>query len=82
MSARRNTLRALPLTALVVRVSLLCAMAGLVAWAVVLAAHFLFEVGRPSLLALALAIPRGAVFGAIAAAILHAYWKRHPVDPD
>ncbi len=78
MTVRRNRLRALPLPALVVRVALLGAAAGIVAWTAVLAAHLLFDVGRPSRLELALAIPRGALFGAIAACILHAWWKRHP----
>jgi len=41
-----------------------------------LVAHFLFDVSRPSLLSLILAIPRGALFGIILALILFALWNR------
>ena len=73
-----NSMRAMSLSALIVRLGLVGAFAGLVAWLTVLGLHLLFEVSRPSWLALLLAIPRGAVVGMILALVLHAYWKRHP----
>ena len=76
MKTNWNALRALSLPALLVRFGLAGAVAGLVAWLAVLGLHLLFEVSRPSWLALLLAILRGAVFGLILALILHAYWKR------
>jgi len=73
-----NSMRAMSLPALIVRLGLVGAFAGLVAWLTVLGLHLLFEVSRPSWVALLLAIPRGAVVGMILALVLHAYWKRHP----
>ncbi len=61
---------------------LIGAVAGLAAWGVVLAAGALFEFDKPGVVALLLAIPRGALFGAVLAVILHAYWKRHPGKND
>ena len=73
-----NSIRAMSLSSIVVRLGLVGAIAGFVAWVVVFGMHVLFEVSRPSAMALLLAIPRGAVFGIILALILHGYWKRHP----
>lgn len=52
------------------------AASGLLAWLVAYAAHFVFGVDKPSVLALVLAIPRGALYGVIMALILSAYWTR------
>jgi len=52
------------------------AVAGFVAWAFAFAGHLLFGISRPGALALLLAVPRGALFGAILALILRAYWNR------
>ena len=71
-------MRAMSLSALLVRLGLVGAFSGLVAWLAVLGLHLLFEVSRPSWVELLLAIPRGAVVGMILALVLHAYWKRHP----
>ena len=71
-------MRAMSLPALVVRLGLVGAFAGLVAWLTVLGLHLFFEVARPSWVALLLAIARGAVVVMILALVLHAYWKRHP----
>jgi len=71
-------MRAMSLSSIVVRMGLVGATAGLLAWVLFLGLHVLFEVPRPSGMALLLAIPRGAIFGMILALILHAYWKRHP----
>jgi len=62
---------------LVVRLAAVGALAGFAAWALVFVAHLLFEVSRPSTIALLLAIPRGAIFGTVLALILRAYWNRH-----
>jgi hypothetical protein len=78
MKASWDSMRAMSLPALVVRVGLVGAFAGLVAWLTVLGLHLIFEVSRPSWVALLLAIARGAVVGMILALVLHAYWKRHP----
>ena len=78
MKTNWNALRAKSLPALIARFGLAGALAGLTAWLAVLGLHLLFEVSRPSWLALLLAIPRGAVLGTILALVLHAYWKRHP----
>jgi hypothetical protein len=77
MRANWERMRAMSLSALVVRLGLAGALAGLVAWLAVLGLHLLFEVSRPSWVALLLAMPRGAVFGMTLALVLHAYWRRH-----
>ena len=71
-------MRAMPLPALMVRLGLAGALAGIAAWLLVLGLHLFLQVSRPSWVALLLAIPRGAVFGMILALVLHAFWKRHP----
>jgi hypothetical protein len=78
MTRNWSSMRAMSLPTIVVSLGVVGAIAGLVAWLLVLGLHLLFEVSRPSGMALLLAIPRGAVFGMILALILHAYWKRHP----
>ena len=82
MKAGWHSMRALSLPALIVRLGLAGAFAGLVAWLAVLGLHLVFETSKPSWLALLLAVPRGAVFGAILALILCAYWRRHPGTGD
>ena len=62
--------------ALVVRLAGLGAFAGFAAWAFVFVADLLLETGRPSVTALLLAVPRGAIFGVILALILGMFWKR------
>lgn len=69
-------MRAMSRWSLVVRFGMVGAFAGFAAWAMVLAAHTLFDVSRPSGISLLLAIPRGALFGIILAVILHAFWNR------
>ena len=73
-----NAMSAMSRVSLVVHIGLVGAVAGIVAWAVVLVGHMLFEIGKPSGLSLLLAIPRGALFGIILALILHEYLKKHP----
>ncbi len=76
MASTKIALRAMSRWSLVVRLGIAGAFAGFAAWAVVLAAHILFGVSRPSGISLLLAIPRGALFGIILALILHAFWNR------
>jgi putative flippase GtrA len=78
MTTNWNSMREMSLSALIVRLGLVGALAGLVAWLTVLSLHLLSEGSRPSWVALLLAIPRGAVVGMILALVLHAYWKHHP----
>ena len=65
-------------SSLVMFFGLIGAVAGLVAWGVVLTAGALLGFDRPGVVALLLAIPRGALFGVILALCLHAYWRRRP----
>jgi RsiW-degrading membrane proteinase PrsW (M82 family) len=76
MASIKTAMRAMSRWSLVVRLGMAGAFAGFAAWAVVLAAHILFGVSRPSGVSLLLAIPRGALFGIILALILHAFWNR------
>jgi len=77
-----DSMRTMSRSSLIVRIGMVGAVAGLASWGLVLAAHGLFGFGRPSVTALLLAIPRGALFGVILALILHAYWRRHPGKDD
>lgn len=61
---------------LVLRFATVGAFAGLVSWVLVYALHLLFDISKPSVMALLLAVPRGAVFGVILALILWMYWSR------
>ncbi len=76
MGTTRHSMREMKRLALVVRLGLIGAFAGLGAWILVLAGHFVFGIGQPAIVALVLAIPRGALFGAILSLILHAWWRR------
>lgn len=78
MHNRYKAMSAMSRASLVVYIGLTGAVAGLVAWVVVLVGHMLFEISKPSGLSLLLAIPRGVLFGIILALILHDYWKKHP----
>ena len=78
MKENWSSLRAMSLAALIVRLALAGAFAGLVAWLVALGLYSLLEASRPSWVALLLAKARGAVVGLILALVLHAYWKRNP----
>ena len=78
MLNRLRALSGMSRVALVVYLGLAGAAAGIVAWAVVLVGHMLFEIGKPSMLSLLLAIPRGALFGILLAFILRAYWAKYP----
>jgi len=60
--------------AFIARLAAMGAVAGWVSWLVALAVYPLFGARRPSLLSLLLAIPRGALFGALLALALGVYW--------
>ena len=63
---------------LVARFAAIGAFAGFASWALVFAGHLLFDIGRPSGIALVLAVPRGALFAVVLGLILRAYWiRRH-----
>jgi len=62
---------------LVVRLAALGAFAGFASWALVWVLDLMFRFGRPSAMALVLAIPRGAVFGVVLALVLRVYWNRN-----
>lgn len=68
--------RALGTWSLVLYLATVGAFAGFAAWAVIFVAHLLFDVGRPSGIALLLAIPRGAIYAVVLGLILRAYWNK------
>jgi len=70
------SLRAMKRGALVRYLAAVGGFAGLIAWLFAYAAAGVFDIGKPSVLALVLAIPRGALYGVILALILRAYWRR------
>jgi hypothetical protein len=72
-----NAMRAMSRLSLSARLGLVGAVAGFAAWVLVLVAHVLFDVDRPSGISLLLAIPRGALFAIILGLILHAYWRKN-----
>ena len=61
---------------LVVRSAAIGAFAGFGAWALVFALRLLVDGSTPSVIALVLAVPRGALFAVVLALILRAYWNR------
>lgn len=69
-------MRALPLPYFFGYFAAIGAAAGLGAWLLIFVLGLLSDLEEPSGLALALAIPRGALFGVILALILRAVWKR------
>ncbi len=74
-----NSLRswnALGKWSLFARLAAVGAFAGFAAWALVWVLDLVFQLGRPSAMALALAIPRGAIFGVVLALVLRVYWNR------
>ena len=73
-----SSYRTLSRWALVARCALWGFAAGLLAWVLVLGLRLLVDGSAPTINALFWAMPRGALFGAILALILHAWWQRHP----
>lgn len=61
---------------LVVRLAMVGAVSGAAAWVLVLVLHLLFGISRPGAVALMLAVPRGALIGAVLGFALAAYWDR------
>jgi hypothetical protein len=54
----------------VARFAAIGALSGFAAWALIFGAHLLFGIPRPTGMALILAVPRGALFGAILALLV------------
>ena len=73
-----STYRVLSRWALVARFALVGFIAGAVAWVLVLGVRLLAGDSGPTITSLFWAMPRGALFGAILALILHAWWRSHP----
>jgi hypothetical protein len=72
--------RALSRWALVGRFALLGFVAGFVAWVLVFGLRTLAGDSGPTITSLLWAMPRGALFGAIFALVLHTWWRRHPIQ--
>ena len=70
--------RTLSRWALVTRFALVGFVAGFFAWVLVLGLRLLVDGSSPTITSLLWAMPRGALFGAILALILHTWWRRHP----
>jgi len=75
-----STYRGLSRSSLVVRFALVGFFAGFFAWVLVLGLRLLAGDSGPTITSLLWAMPRGALFGAIIALILHAWWRRHPIQ--
>ena len=82
MTTDLRSFREMGMWSLGLRLAALGAFAGFAAWTVVWIAALMFQIGRPSVLALALAIPRGAIFGTVLALILRAHWYRRRSQDD
>ena len=52
------------------------AVAGLLSWCLMWPVHALLDIGRPDVLSLVLAVPRGALFGAVLGLLLSAWWRK------
>ncbi len=76
--ASLSTYRTLSRLALVARLALVGFFAGFFAWVLVLGLRLLVDGSGPTIASLLWAMPRGALFGAILALIMHAWWQRHP----
>jgi hypothetical protein len=73
-----STYRTLSRWALVARFVLVGFIAGFIAWVLVFGLRLLAGDSGPTITSLLWAMPRGALFGAILALIMHAWWQRHP----
>ena len=73
-----STYRTLPRWTLVARFALVGFFAGFFAWVLVFGLRLLAGDGGPTVTSLLWAMPRGALFGAILALILHTWWRSHP----
>ena len=72
--------RALSRWALVGRLALLGFVAGFIAWVLVFGLRTLAGDSGPTITSLLWAMPRGALFGAIFALVLHTWWRHHPIQ--
>ena len=76
--ANLSACRALSRWSLVARLALVGFVAGFVAWVLVFGLRVLAGDSGPTITSLLWAMPRGALFGAILALVLHAWWRHHP----
>lgn len=76
MSADLNTLLAMSLPRLLAYLVVMGGLAGLFAWMLVFGGHMVFDISRPNLTSLLLAIPRGSIFAAVLGLVLRWYWNR------
>lgn len=60
----------------ILRLAAVGAFAGLASWLLAYVLPLLFDISRPSVMALVWAVPRGALYGVILALILWMYWSR------
>jgi len=69
--------RKLSRRALIARLALWGAFAGIAAWMLVFGLHVVFDMGEPpTIVQLFWAIPRGALFAALLGWALHSIWRR------
>lgn len=78
--ASLSTYRGLTRWALVGRLALLGFVAGFIGWVLVFGLRTLAGDNGPTITSLFWAMPRGALFGAIVALVLHTWWGRHPIQ--
>ena len=76
--ASLSNYRTLSRWALVARIALVGFFAGFFAWVLVYGLRLLAGDSGLTITSLLWVMPRGALFGAILALILHAWWQRHP----
>ena len=74
--AQLSTYRTLSRWALVARFALVGFFAGFFAWLLIFGMRLISADIGPTISSLLWAMPRGALFGAILALILHAWWHR------
>lgn len=75
-----SAFRTLSRWALVARFALVGFFAGFFAWVLVLGLRLLAGDSGPTITSLLWAMPRGALYGAVLALILHAWWRRRPIQ--
>ena len=75
MRTDRGALRRMSVPRLVGYLVGVGALAGVLAWCLVLAGHLAFDISRPTWLALLLAIPRGSFFALILGFGLRLWWR-------
>ena len=75
MKAGLGVLRRMSVPQFVIYLVVVGALSGLFAWCLALAGHFAFDMGRPTWLALLLAMPRGSLYALIVGFGLRLWWR-------